>query len=153
VSVSISHTEGRALCAASAAGPAGGRRRMVGIDLGRVEPRSRAFLDTFFTDAERGWVLEAADRRGRDLRANLLWCAKEAVLKVLGLGLTVDTRHLCCVPVPGDPDPAEWPLAPADGAWRPFAAACGRAIAPGGPTMRGIWRAFPGFVAALAAHG
>jgi len=149
VSVSISHTEGHALCAASPwRAPLGGRPQRVGIDLGRVEPRSRAFLDTFFTEEECAWLL-AAVARERDIRANLIWCAKEAVLKVLGLGLTVDTHQLNCRPVPGDA--AKWPLVPGDATWRPFIAACAPTVAPDCASIRGVWRTFPGLVAALAA--
>ena len=152
VSVSISHAEGHALCAATFAAPeAGGVTRALGVDLGRVEPRSREFLGTFFTDGERRYVREAPAGEG-DLRANLVWCAKEAVLKALGLGLTVDTLELSCRPGPGLADPAEWPLAPPDGAWFPFVAECSPALVPGRGTIRGIWRTFPGFVGALASH-
>ena len=54
------------------------------------------------------------------------------MLKAVGLGLTVDTFGLCCLPEPGVADAAEWPLAPAEGAWRPFVARCGPAVVPGG---------------------
>jgi 4'-phosphopantetheinyl transferase len=149
VSVSISHAEGHALCAATCATVDGGSRATLGIDLGRVEPRSRELVATFFTDDEQRFVRDAPALR-RDLRANLIWCAKEAVLKALGLGLTVDTLDLTCLPERGPIDPAVWSLAPAGDAWRPFVARCGPALAPGEGTIRGIWRAFPGFVGALA---
>jgi phosphopantetheinyl transferase (holo-ACP synthase) len=150
ISVSISHAEGHALCAATCSGPADGMaRRTLGVDLGLVEPRSRAFVVTFFTEDEQRFVRDASPSE-RGLRANLIWCAKEAVLKVLGLGLTVDTRDLSCLPEPGQADPAEWPIAPADDRWRPFVGTCGPALLPRGGTIRGIWRSFPGFVGALA---
>jgi 4'-phosphopantetheinyl transferase len=154
ISVSISHAEGRALCAATLSEPVGGggSHRTLGIDLGLVEPRSRELVATFFTDDEQRFVRDAPRWR-RDLRANLIWCAKEAVLKALGLGLTVDTLDVSCRPEPGLADPAEWPMAPADDTWRPFVATCGRrALVPLGGTIRGIWRAFPRFVGALASH-
>ena len=120
----------------------------------RHRPRSgRAaiaeLVATFFTEDEQRFVRDAPPRE-RDLRANLIWCAKEAVLKALGFGLTVDTFELSCLPEAGLADPAEWPLAPADDAWRPFVATCSPALVPGGGTIRGIWRSFPGFVGALA---
>ena len=152
VSVSISHAEGHALCAATCDGQSGeGPRRMLGIDLGRVEPRSHEFFRVFFTEEEQRFARDAPAAE-RDLRANLIWCAKEAVLKALGLGLTVDTNLLSCQPEPGVSDPLEWPLAPGDDTWRPFVARCGPALVPGGGTIRGIWRSFPGFVGALAAY-
>jgi phosphopantetheinyl transferase (holo-ACP synthase) len=150
ISVSISHTAGHALCAATCFGRADGAPpRWIGIDLGLVEPRSQEFLGTFFTEEERRFVGDAPPSE-RDLRANVVWCAKEAVLKALGLGLSVDTLGLSCIPEAGLADPAEWPTAPADGAWRPFVATCGPALLGRGGTIRGIWRAFPGFVGALA---
>jgi phosphopantetheinyl transferase (holo-ACP synthase) len=150
IALSISHAEGHALCAATFSERVDdGARRTLGIDLGLVEPRSREFVGTFLTDDEQRFVRDAPPSQ-RDLRANLIWCAKEAVLKALGLGLTVDTLDLSCLPEPGPADPVEWPLAPDDGAWRPFVARCGPALVSGGETIRGIWRSFPGFVGALA---
>lgn len=150
VSVSISHADGHALCAASCARAApDGTGRALGVDLGLVEPRSRAFVETFFTDDEQRFVHDAGPRE-RDVRANLVWCAKEAVLKLLGLGLTVDTHEVSCLPVPGAVDAAAWPLVPADAGWRPFVATCGPALARGGGAIHGIWRVLPRFVAALA---
>jgi phosphopantetheinyl transferase (holo-ACP synthase) len=150
VSVSISHAERHALCAAVLSGPPAGLRRALGVDLGLVEPRSRAFVATFFTDDEQRFVLDAPPSQ-RDLCTNLVWCAKEAVLKALGLGLTVDTLEVSCLPAPGLADPTEWPLQPGDREWRPFVAASRRPVGPTQETIRGIWRSFPGwFVGALA---
>ncbi len=158
VSVSISHAAGRALCAAVPILPLprhevgeglGVPCLGLGIDLEAVEPRSQAFLETFFTLDEQRFV-GGAPRAERALRANLVWCAKEAVLKALGLGLTADTLGLCCLPQDGPADPVEWPLEPAGGGWRPYVATCRDPLVPGGGTIRGIWRAFPGFAAALA---
>jgi len=151
VTVTISHTAGHALAAATWCPPAacGGDVPALGADLGLVEPRSPAFVETFFTDAERRWVREAPWWE-RDLRANFVWCAKEAVLKVLGVGLTVDTRAVECRAEPGVADPAEWPLAPAEDGWAPFRGTCSSTVVAGGATIRGVWRRLPGFVAALA---
>lgn len=152
VGVSISHAEGHALCAATFSAPEDDRgSRALGIDLGLVERRSEAFVDTFLTDDEQRFVRDARAWE-RDLRANLIWCAKEAVLKALGRGLTVDTLDLSCRPEPGLADPAEWRMAPTGGPWRPFVATCGPVLVPGGDTIRGIWRTFDGFVGALAAR-
>jgi 4'-phosphopantetheinyl transferase len=149
VSVSISHAERHALCAATVPGPANDGRAL-GIDLGWVEPRSPGFVATFFTGAERRFVRNGPASE-RDLRANLIWCAKEAVLKALGVGLAVDTRDVSCLPGAGRADPADWRLAPVDDAWSPFVVTCTPAIAPRGGAIRGIWRSFGGFVGALAA--
>lgn len=150
VSVTISHTAGHALCAATWVAPPGAApAQALGADLGQLEPRSPAFVATFFTEAEQEWVRRAGWWE-RDLRANLVWCAKEAVLKALGLGLTVDTRTVDCRPQPGRADAQAWPLSPAgEDAWSPFTATCSAGLVHGG-AVRGIWRAFPGFVGALA---
>jgi phosphopantetheinyl transferase len=149
VSLSISHAERHALCAATWPDGADGARRSIGVDLGLVEPRSPAFVETFLTVPEQCFVEEGAAAE-RALRANLVWCAKEAVLKVLGTGLRMDTRDVSCLPWPGRADPTAWPLAPADDSWRPFVATYASALTPGEGPIRGIWRTFPGFVGALA---
>jgi phosphopantetheinyl transferase len=151
ISISISHAAGHALCAATWSAPSGdGVHPALGIDLGVVEPRSREFVETFFTDDEQRFVRRAAPWEHGE-RANLVWCAKEAVLKALGVGLTVDTFHLSCLPAAEVANPAEWALSPAAGGdWSAFVATCSAALVPGGGTVRGIWRAFPGFVGALA---
>lgn len=147
VAVSISHHDGHALCAAAFTG-AGACRRALGIDLGRVEPRSPGLLATFFTGEEQRWVA-AAPPGDRDLRANLIWCAKEAVLKVLGLGLTVDTLALSCLPDGAEADPIEWPLSPPEGTWRRLHVEC-TTLLPGGGAIEGVWRTWGGLVGALA---
>jgi len=147
ISVSISHTEGYALCAAAPLDPAGDGS--LGIDLGRVEPRSPEFLATFLTEDERDFV-RAAPRPEQPLRSNLIWCAKEAVLKALGLGLTVDTFDLTCLPEAGSVRPIPWQMTPRDEEWHPFVATCSPSLLAGGATVRGAWRTFPGLVGALA---
>jgi 4'-phosphopantetheinyl transferase len=152
VRITISHAEGHALCAAAAIQP--GDDRALGIDLGRIEPRSAALQATFFTTGERRWVGEAP-AGDAELRANLVWCSKEAVLKALGLGLVVDTLAVECRPEEALADPGEWPLAPPDGTWRRFTARCAPALLPGAGAVHGIWRVLEGsggarFVGALA---
>lgn len=65
----------------------------VGCDLELVEPRSDAFIRDYFTAAEQVVVADASDDE-RNLRANLIWSAKESALKVLRTGLRVDTRSV-----------------------------------------------------------
>ena len=72
-----------------------GSRGALGVDIEIVEPRSLGFVSDFLTPAEQGWVAGAAAadaRLGPDAATNLVWSAKEAALKVLGLGLRADTR-------------------------------------------------------------
>jgi 4'-phosphopantetheinyl transferase len=82
--ISLSHRDGRALCAI--AGP----KIALGADLERIEPRSVAFVSDFFTEAEQTAVVQSP--LGRDLAANLIWSAKECAAKALRQGLRLDTR-------------------------------------------------------------
>lgn len=110
----------------------------VGADLERMRPRPRAQLlaERFFTAPEARW-LAARDDSERERAFLRLWCAKEAVLKAHGHGLSFgldrlrfesqgDALHLAaCDPALGAP--AQWSLRefePAPGylaalAWRP----------------------------------
>ena len=84
VSLSLSHRDGVAMCAALAGAGA------LGCDLERVERRGAAFLDDFLTAAERAAVA-ASDPAAL---ANLIWSAKESALKALRCGLGRDTWEL-----------------------------------------------------------
>lgn len=110
----------------------------VGADLERVRarPRAQALAERFFTAQEAHWLATCADT-DRDRAFLRLWCAKEAVLKAHGHGLSsgldrlrfeLQDDALCltaCDPALGAP--AEWSLRefePAVGylaalAWRP----------------------------------
>ena len=65
----------------------------VGIDLDRVEHRDESFLTDYFTAGEQAFT-RALPEHLRDLWVTLAWSAKEAVLKVLGVGLRMDTRKV-----------------------------------------------------------
>ena len=67
----------------------------IGVDLERVEARPAAFEQTWFTEGER--ALCAGDPR----RQTLVWAAKEAVSKWLGVGLTVPTTDIEVVSMGG----------------------------------------------------
>lgn len=73
--VSIAHKDDRAVAIVDA-------EREVGIDLERIEPRTKTFLDIAFTPAE---LLIA---NGSDEMYARMWAAKEAVAKALGTGMT-----------------------------------------------------------------
>jgi 4'-phosphopantetheinyl transferase len=81
ISISISHSDGSAMCAISAPGT------WLGCDVEKIEPRSDAFAAHYFTENERSatdsWTIMA-----------LRWSAKESALKALGIGLGVDMRRL-----------------------------------------------------------
>ncbi len=84
--VSMSDRAGCAVCLVAA------RTAAVGCDVEIIEPRSRAFVRDYLTQAERRLV--AAAGPARDRVANLVWSAKESALKVLGTGLRRDTRSV-----------------------------------------------------------
>ncbi|HUH91430.1 MAG TPA: 4'-phosphopantetheinyl transferase superfamily protein [Lysobacter sp.] len=112
-----------------------GRNLHVGIDLEWLRPRPRAqeLARRFFHADEADW-LDRLDAPARQQAFVRLWCAKEAVLKAHGHGLSFGLDKLVLVDTPGglrladcDPalgTPAQWTL---------------EALAP-----------FPGYVGALA---
>jgi len=94
VCISISHRSGAAAAAAS-------RGTGLGIDLESIEPRSNLFKEQFLTRREQELVssnILDIGKESQSVMANLIWCAKESVLKALRLGLTVDTRKIECLP-------------------------------------------------------
>jgi 4'-phosphopantetheinyl transferase len=74
----------------------------IGADVETIEPRDRALVRQFFTDEEARLVAEAG--ADADLVLTRIWSAKEAVLKLLGLGLRLDTRAVA-VRLRGEPPP------------------------------------------------
>ena len=65
----------------------------LGCDIELVEPRSAAFIETYFTPSEVERVARV-DPRYRDLLVTMIWSAKESTLKALRTGLRVDTRSV-----------------------------------------------------------
>jgi 4'-phosphopantetheinyl transferase len=86
VSVSLSHSQDRALCAVTPGDVA------VGCDLEWMEPREDNFAGDYFTLEEMSLVLKVPEKR--ELAETLIWSAKEATLKILRQGLTRDTRSV-----------------------------------------------------------
>ncbi len=87
VSLSLSHSNGTALCAIAPFGAA------LGCDLELIEPRSDAFVADYFTAEEQALIAQAyGAERSRVL--TLLWSAKESALKALHEGLRQDTRSV-----------------------------------------------------------
>jgi 4'-phosphopantetheinyl transferase len=87
VSISITHREGRAVCAA------GPNTAAIGCDLELIEPRSEAFVSDYFTSREQELVAQSV-QDDRFVTAALLWSAKESTLKALREGLRIDTRQV-----------------------------------------------------------
>lgn len=101
-SISISHRAGQAACALSPS-----LSPSIGIDLERVEPRSGAFVNDFFTagEAKRVWSCPEANRHRL---VTVIWSAKEAALKAVRKGLRLDTRVIEVGWVIGlEPEPLE----------------------------------------------
>ena len=92
MSLSISHSGGLAASAVTTEPGA-----VVGIDLEPVVTRHPRLPEDYFTDAEQRFVRKAQGPL-YDRAVMSVWCAKEAVLKVLGVGLSVTTRSLECLP-------------------------------------------------------
>ena len=84
-SISISHRSEVGMAAAPLE-----RTARIGADVETIEPRDPALVRQFYTDGEAQIVEAAGD--DRDEIVARIWSAKEAVLKLLGLGLRIDTR-------------------------------------------------------------
>jgi 4'-phosphopantetheinyl transferase len=126
--ISMTDRAGWAVCAVAPPGVE------VGVDLELVEPRSSAFVRDYFTPAEQAVAINGAEPD--PVVANLVWSAKESVLKVLRTGLRRDTRT---VEVAGGPVSQR--------AWVPFTA-----TADGDPrSFAGWWRRFGAFLLTIAA--
>lgn len=80
---SITHSNGFAVAAASA------DERLIGIDLEKIEHRITAWKNDFFHPSE------LTDDSDEFLTA--LWTQKEALVKLLGTGLSLRSNEVCCV--------------------------------------------------------
>ena len=60
---------------------------VLGADVETIEPRDPSLPRQFFTAREMAWAES-------DQQVALIWSAKEAVLKLLGVGLRLDTRKI-----------------------------------------------------------
>jgi len=137
--LSISHCNGYAFCAISDhCGLA------IGADIERVAPRAPEFAADYFTSRELAQVA-ASPANQRDAVVTLIWSAKEAALKTLRLGLTVDTRDVSIELG------QHCSLAPA---WSPLAVHSTLPQAKGLDAFHGWWRQLGGYVLTLAlVHG
>jgi 4'-phosphopantetheinyl transferase len=101
ITISISHRDGRAICAVALSGVA------LGCDLEIIEPHSAAFVADYFTTEEQRLVARAPAPDRLRLLA-LLWSAKESTLKALRAGLRLDTRSVIVSPVDEGADSNTW---------------------------------------------
>jgi 4'-phosphopantetheinyl transferase len=135
ISLSISHSNSHAFCALVEKPD-----WPLGADIERIEGRSAEFVTDYFTKEEQVLVNQASDDM-RNVVVTAVWSAKEAVLKALHLGLTVDTRAVACLLDVG----AERPLT-----WTPFTIHCDDTRLPHPPPpLTGWWRTYENFVLTL----
>lgn len=85
--VSISHTRGVGLAARSLA--------PIGADVERIRSFSEEWGASFLVPDEKKEV-DSASGTERDVRITAYWCAKEAFLKMLGVGLRIHPKKVHC---------------------------------------------------------
>jgi phosphopantetheinyl transferase len=101
VSLTIAHTGSTALCAMC---PEGEGR--LGADMEPVAHRPQAFLEDFYTEAERA-QLHNSPPSTKDRLATLFWVIKEAVLKARRTGLTENAKVVDVLAVDSSSEP-DW---------------------------------------------
>jgi 4'-phosphopantetheinyl transferase len=133
LAISLSHSSGTAFVTIAPPG------KSLGCDLERIEPRSPAFIEDYCTESELH-LIDAVAAEDRPLLVNLIWSAKESVLKLLGIGLRGDTR---CISVSIDTRS----LAMGTGQWLAF-----KARSTDAQTFCGLWCNSSCFVRTVAAE-
>ena len=137
VAISISHAGGRSFCAA------GPPDVVPGCDIEQLEPRGELLAANYFTPEEID-IVRAADPENKNLITNLIWSAKESVLKAMREGLRRDTRDVSIQPdLPlifyGDEIPAS---AENENIWHRWTGICRQTLRE----FHGHWRADLRFV-------
>lgn len=102
VTLSISHSHNRALCALVEH-----PNWPLGVDLERISSRDQWFAEDYFTPDEQA-VVRNTPLAERPTLVTAIWSAKEATLKALHLGLTVDTRCVSCPITPSAAAYLDW---------------------------------------------
>jgi 4'-phosphopantetheinyl transferase len=134
-SLSISHIPGCGLC-----GLIERPNWPIGFDIERIAPRIPVFVDDYFTPSEIKTV-NTAPVVLRDTLITAIWSAKEAVLKALHLGLSVDTRSISCWLDWGDV---------ANAIWMPFSVQQDEVRTGRNIFLNGWWRIEPPYVLTCA---
>ncbi len=99
--ISISHSHGLAAVCYTP------DNMRIGIDIEEVTHRDGAFLSDYFTDQEKAW--EQSNESGNpNLRLNLIWSAKESILKCLASGLGTDPLRVEIKRSPVDHQSNSW---------------------------------------------
>ncbi|RRR67286.1 MAG: 4'-phosphopantetheinyl transferase superfamily protein [Candidatus Viridilinea halotolerans] len=107
-SLSISHSNARALCALGPQGSA------IGADIEQIVNHHPSLVSSYFT-AEEQALIAATPSALCATMVTAIWSAKESLLKALRVGLTVETQRVTCLPQTHD-------LARAQSTWTPLAA-------------------------------
>ena len=128
VSISISHSSARCMCAA------GPPDYLLGCDLEQIEQRDIQFFEDYFAPEEMALLRDAPAEKS--LVAYLIWSAKESTLKALRQGLRRDTRSVLIYP--------EFPT-PED-SWNPWTGHC----LESSRKFYGWWRACDGYIYTIA---
>jgi 4'-phosphopantetheinyl transferase len=131
VSISISHCRERGLCVTGAPGTT------VGCDIERIEARSDSFISDYFTSGEKA-LCERSSGEDKILIINLIWSAKESVLKILREGLRRDTRSVDIQVYEGK----------TGGGWNPWKGLCIETSC----FFLGWWKAEDGLIYTLASN-
>ena len=85
--VSLSHSNGLVAALASE----GATFRGLGIDIEKIKPRTKPWIDDYFTDDEKKAAAASPDKWAY---LTALWSLKEAALKALGIGLRIDLQDV-----------------------------------------------------------
>jgi 4'-phosphopantetheinyl transferase len=133
LAISLSHSCGTAFVTIAPPG------KSFGCDLERIEPRSTAFIEDYCTESEMHLISTVAPE-DQALLVNLIWSAKESVLKLLGIGLRGDTRSISI-----SIDTRSLPMAAEQ--WL-----CFKARSTSAETFFGFWRSSNLFVRTVAAE-
>jgi 4'-phosphopantetheinyl transferase len=106
----------------------------MGCDLEKLEDRDASLIEDYFTPEEMAWCMR--DPLNKALNANLIWSAKESMLKALREGLRRDTRSV--VVQPGFQDN--------ECGWKMWSGSC----LVSSRSFHGWWRSRDGFIYTLA---
>ena len=128
ISLSISHSEDQGFCAVSLPGCS------IGCDLERMVAHEDPFTEDYFTPEEIAFCKNAPAENA--LIVNLVWSAKESMLKALRQGLRRDTRSVRIHPDLRGPE----------GSWNTWTGLC----LESSRNFWGWWRSCNGYIYTLA---
>ena len=122
----------------------------LGADIEQIMPRAAVFVTDYFTPSEQARLQQSSPEHYHML-VTAMWSAKEAALKALQLGLTVDTRAVACLISPVHEPPQAWTPFAIELNWELLAAAAVETQNFASLRLDGWWQTIPGYVLTLAA--